>query len=135
MRTLVRDGNRLYFEDDRPAGKPSTVFPLVNVINPVRAQRGVLRATGPNGERMPGGIREAIVCDPDMTCREAERGLVDAAEREGIPRNDQNFVIEEAGTGTIRQRIVRERESRGLVSYPGRAARKQRPKGKGKQAP
>lgn len=133
-RELVHEGNRIYFRDELPPPARSTVFSVPNVMQRTRAQRGVMRATGPNGEHLPGGIKETIVCDDDMTCNEVERGLVDAAEREGIPRRDANFVIEESGSGSIRQRILREREGRGLVSYPGKAARKQRPKGKGKHA-
>jgi hypothetical protein len=60
------------------------------------------------------GIKDVIVCDPDMTLREAERGCIDAAEKAGIPLGEKNIVIK---SDPINQR------GNNLVSYAGKPVR------------
>ena len=61
------------------------------------------------------GIVESVVCDDDMTFKEAEKGLIDAAEIAGLEKTDKNIRI----TGNAVRRPAGKRS----VSYPGRATR------------
>jgi hypothetical protein len=126
-RQLVREGNVLRFVDDLPSAKPSTRYAVPNVMRQTIARRAFVRRVGPNGERVPGGIVESVMGDGALSCKEAEAALVDAAEKEGITRNDNApfRIVEESEPG-MREGILRERENRGLVSYPGRTVRRKR---------
>lgn len=81
------------------------------VKNSTHPRRALLRREGPPGT---GGIVESVVCDPDMSFREAERTLVESAREQGIPQTNKTIRIasdRRPGPGPK------------LISHPGRPAR------------
>lgn len=124
------------WHDALPAPARSAVYDPPQILTRTPARRGYVRRTGPAGEHVPGGIIESIASGHEglLSCQEVERGLIDAAEQAGLPKTEKNIRVVELGP-TPRQKVLEERERRGLISYRGKSTRRQRHRKMGKLAP